>query len=51
MDSRGTTAVTFGVRGVPEKFFLDEEGNILRKINGPVSQEKLREIIDSLLES
>ena len=51
LDEVGRTAVAFGVRGVPEKFFLDRDGNILRKINGPVSQEQLREVIDGLLES
>jgi cytochrome c biogenesis protein CcmG/thiol:disulfide interchange protein DsbE len=51
LDERGVTAVGFGVRGVPEKFFLDENGIIIRKVNGPVSKEKLREIIDGLLRS
>jgi cytochrome c biogenesis protein CcmG/thiol:disulfide interchange protein DsbE len=51
IDSRGTRAVTYGVRGVPEKFFLSTDGTILRKINGPLTREQLREIIDSLLAS
>ena len=51
IDERGTTAVTYGVRGVPEKFFLSTDGTILRKINGPMTKEQLREIIDSLLAS
>jgi cytochrome c biogenesis protein CcmG/thiol:disulfide interchange protein DsbE len=51
LDERGVSAVEFGVRGVPEKYFLDENGVILRKVNGPVSKEQLREIIDGLLSS
>ena len=51
LDARGTSAVEYGVRGVPEKFFLDENGVIVRKVNGPVSKEQLRGIIDGLLGS
>jgi cytochrome c biogenesis protein CcmG/thiol:disulfide interchange protein DsbE len=51
IDARGTTAVTYGVRGVPEKFFLGTDGTILRKSNGPLTRDQLREIIDSLLAS
>jgi thioredoxin-related protein len=43
--------VEFGVRGVPEKFFLDKNGTIIRKVTGPVSKENLRAIIDGLLNS
>ena len=51
IDDKGTTAVTYGVRGVPEKFFLDRDGNIVRKITGPLSPTQLHEILDSLLAS
>ena len=49
LDPRGTMAVSYGVRGVPEKFFLDAEGRIVRKLIGPVSAEDLRTILDGLL--
>lgn len=49
LDPRGTMAVSYGVRGVPEKFFLDTEGRIIRKLIGPVSAEELRGILDGLL--
>jgi cytochrome c biogenesis protein CcmG/thiol:disulfide interchange protein DsbE len=51
LDERGVSAVEFGVRGVPEKFFLDKNGTIIRKVTGPVSKENLRAIIDGLLNS
>ena len=49
LDPRGTMAVSYGVRGVPEKFFLDAEGRIVRKLIGPVSAAELRGILDGLL--
>ena len=49
LDPRGTMAVSYGVRGVPEKFFLDAEGRIVRKLIGPVSAEELRGILDGML--
>ena len=51
LDAEGRTAVTFGVTGVPEKFFLDQDGVILRKVIGAVSKEQLRSILDELLAS
>ena len=51
IDGNGKTAVHFGVRGVPEKFFLDTKGNITRKLTGPVAPERLRNLLDSLLAS
>ncbi len=49
LDERGTTAVAYGVRGVPEKFFIDMEGRIVRKLIGPVSAEEMRAVLDGLL--
>ncbi len=51
IDDDGQTAVRFGIHGVPEKFFLDANGIIVRKLTGPVSPERLREILDSMLAS
>jgi cytochrome c biogenesis protein CcmG/thiol:disulfide interchange protein DsbE len=49
IDDRGRIAVDFGVRGIPEKFFLDAEGNVVHKFVGPITKEQLRAILDELL--
>jgi cytochrome c biogenesis protein CcmG/thiol:disulfide interchange protein DsbE len=51
LDAEGRLGVSFGVRGVPEKFFLDRQGRIVRKIIGPLSPEALRAALDALLAS
>lgn len=51
LDAEGRLGVAFGVRGVPEKFFLDREGRIVRKIIGPMTPEALRTALDALLAS
>lgn len=51
IDDNGSTAISYGVRGVPEKFFIDENGRIIKKVTGPLSADKLREILDSMLPS
>ena len=49
IDARGRVAINYGVRGIPEKYFIDRDGQLLRKVVGPVSAEELRTIIDELL--
>ena len=49
IDFQGKVAIAYGVRGVPEKFFLDRKGNIVKKYVGPISAEVLSGILDSLL--
>ena len=51
VDDRGRMAVDFGVRGIPEKFFLDREGRIVKKYVGPMEPESLRSVLDELLSS
>jgi cytochrome c biogenesis protein CcmG/thiol:disulfide interchange protein DsbE len=48
-DDQGLIAVDYGVSGIPEKFFLDRDGRIVRKFVGPMTAVDLRAILDSLL--
>lgn len=49
VDPDGDIALNYGVRGIPEKFFVDVNGVIQRKYVGPMPEEVLRETLDSLL--
>ena len=49
IDSQGKIAIGYGVRGVPEKFFLDREGRLVKKYVGPISSETLQAMLDNLL--
>ncbi|MEN3614509.1 TlpA family protein disulfide reductase [Plantactinospora sp. ZYX-F-223] len=50
-DPAGTTAVDWGVRGVPETFLLDRAGRIADRMIGPVTARWLDERLTPLLES
>lgn len=49
VDPQGTRAIAYGVRGIPEKFFVSPDGTIVKKFIGPTKAEDLREILDNLL--
>ncbi|MSQ11908.1 MAG: TlpA family protein disulfide reductase [Dehalococcoidia bacterium] len=49
LDSKGKTAIDYGVKGIPEKFFLDRQGNVVAKFIGPVTTERLSALLDELL--
>ncbi len=48
IDEDGSIAVEFGVRGIPEKFFVNQEGEIVRKINGPNTAQSLDEVLTQM---
>ena len=48
VDESGQIAVEFGVRGIPEKFFVNPEGEIVRKINGPNTSQSLDEVLTQM---
>ena len=51
MDDKGEIAIDYGVAGIPEKFFIDREGKLVRSFVGPIDTGSLREVLDGLLAS
>ena len=49
IDAEGKIAISYGVRGIPEKFFIDRDGLIVRKFSGPMNPALLGGILDDLL--
>ena len=48
-DPGGRTAIAYGVAGVPETFFIDKDGVIVRKVSGPVSQPVMVSTLEGML--
>ncbi len=49
LDELGEITIEYGVVGLPEKFFIDANGNIAQKFAGPMDSESLRAVLDGLL--
>ena len=49
IDSEGEIAISYGVRGIPEKYFITREGTVSRKFVGPLTADLLRETLEGLL--
>ncbi|MCI0845792.1 MAG: redoxin domain-containing protein [Chloroflexi bacterium] len=49
VDEKGAIAISYGVRGIPEKFFISRDGMIVKKFVGPVDAETLRRTLNELL--
>lgn len=49
MDEKGLIAIDYGVMGIPEKFFIDAQGNLVRKYVGPMGPDDLRTALNELL--
>jgi len=49
LDAQGTIAIDYGVTGVPEKYFVDRQGRLVRKFIGPVSEKSLTSVLEELL--
>ena len=51
IDKTGHVAIDYGVRGVPEKHFIDRQGRLVYKIVGPVTDSDLDRVLLALLEN
>lgn len=49
MDERSRAAIAFGVRGVPETFFIDRNGVVVGKVSGAVDWAVVTATLDSIL--
>jgi cytochrome c biogenesis protein CcmG/thiol:disulfide interchange protein DsbE len=49
LDDRSRAAIAFGVRGVPETFFVDRNGIIVGKVSGPINADLVAATIESIV--
>ncbi len=49
VDDRGKTAIAYGIGGVPETYFLDANGTIVAKHNGPMSGDILQGYLQQVM--
>jgi cytochrome c biogenesis protein CcmG/thiol:disulfide interchange protein DsbE len=49
LDPEGTTAINFGVYGVPETYVIDKTGQIRKRFVGPLTAETLQQELLPLL--
>ena len=45
-DNNGVTSIELGAYGVPETFIVNKEKKIIKKIIGPIDNEKFNEILE-----
>ncbi|MBI4306990.1 MAG: TlpA family protein disulfide reductase [Chloroflexi bacterium] len=48
-DPKGRIAIDYGVTGIPEKYFIDPHGVVLKKFIGPMNEQRLEQVLDELL--
>ena len=49
VDTKGVIAVDYGLTGIPEKYFIDPDGRIVRKYVGPMTGDVLDRVLQELL--
>ena len=48
IDTSGLIAVDFGITGIPEKFFVNPNGEIVKKVVGPNTTDTLDRILTEM---
>lgn len=48
-DPTGEVAIEYGLAGVPEKFLIDQNGQLVRRFIGPMAEDTLRSLLDQQL--
>ena len=51
VDDSGSTAINYGLTGVPETFFLNRQGVIVSKVTGQLTQQTLQSNLQGILRS
>src|SRR6266581_722510 len=51
VDVTGSTAINYGLTGVPETFFLDRHGVVVQKVIGELSEQTLQSNLQAILHS
>lgn len=49
LDDRSRAAIEFGVRGVPETYFIDRTGTVVAKITGPITKDLVSATLDRIV--
>ena len=49
IDADGRIGISYGVRGIPEKYFVTREGAVSKKFVGPLTADLLRATLEGLL--
>ncbi len=48
-DGEGLIAIDYGIRGIPEKIFIDRDGKTIKKFVGPITADTLRSTLNEML--
>jgi cytochrome c biogenesis protein CcmG/thiol:disulfide interchange protein DsbE len=48
LDAGGATAIDYGVRGIPETYAVDRDGQLVRRWMGPLSEPQLTALLEGI---